>query len=311
LAPITTGTLTLPPASFDPALEHVFTGDIVQLPGGALVAAMEGEHLVAGSPARRAFVVQSLDVGATWTLLAQVARKDTIVDPAGRLAASGWPLIGAAQPALARLGDGRLMLAASTVDDSGTLPRSRAGAELLTFTNLFEQIDGASLLGRVVGARSDRHYEVGPEYPPIVVAFSEDDGATWSAPEVLGAALGVMPVIAVSGEGTVALLTSAVRGLPRWGTSCLVSSTSGDTWSQPGLLSRFMTTGHHAAAFTSGSELAVFLEGGPLHAETNQDARWVDLVRVAIGPGNAQSSQWRFRGAAAALARKGSEAAAR
>ena len=278
--PLTDGALFLPPADFDPARRQWFHGNVIQLPDGELLAAMQGvEKSGRGIYPFHTFLSRSADGGKSWKFVSRIASLGTIHDPAG-LTKKGWTLHGPCEPCVAHLGEGKLVCVARLVnDDSNPL----IGPATDTYRDLSYTLPAGGIHGRARGQlklRADKFYTPGPPSVPLIISFSPDRGRTWSRPEPMREARGCFPRLAVS-DGILALVYGGLA-YPRWGNCITLSPDGGRNWTEQINFGPFFTTGYAGVvAISPGRFLCVF-DCTPPQPWTNHAAHWVGVVDVDV-----------------------------
>lgn len=281
LSPAEDGTLHLPADRFDPKLIQWFHGNLIQLPDGDLLTVMQGQERTSEGRTFRLFLVRSRDLGRTWRYESMVADHAALAPIRDRLTANGWRLHGGVEPALAHLGDGRLVCIARVVDDESNLRPWQFGPASETYHDLNYTVAGDGIYPGLAQLPSDRYYTPGPPSAPLIICRSEDGGRTWSLPEPTAQARGCFPRLTVSEDGILALTYGGLAA-PRWGNCVSFSFDGGQTWTQEINFGPFLTTGYTGVVAVGPGRFVAFFDCTPPQPWTNHDAHWIGAVDLTV-----------------------------
>lgn len=272
--PHTDGRLYLPPDRFDPARVQWFHGNTIEMPDGELLAAMQGRD--AGNDFRT-YLAASDDRGVTWHFVAEIASLGTIEDPDGATR-RGWTLHGPCEPAVAHLGQGRLICVARLVDDDRDPPMAEPTE---TYRDLNDTIAGDDVYRS--GRPADRYYTLGPPSAPLIASFSDDRGRSWTPARPMAAARGCQPRLARV-EGAL-LLTYGAIAFPRWGNFATASADGGRSWSEPVCTGPCLTTGYTDVVPLGGRRALGAFDCAPPQPWRHHAAHWVGVVDLEVATG--------------------------
>lgn len=271
--PLSDGRLYLPPDQFDPKAAQWFHGNMIALSNGTLVAVMQGRETPKGP--FRAFCAKSEDRGVNWTFLSMVGSLSNIQDPEKRTE-RGWQRHGPCEPTVVCTGGGRLACMMRLVDDDATAPKA---APMETYRDLAYTVSGDEIYpGTAFPA--EMYFTPGPTSVPLVIAFSEDSGATWTAPVPMTQARGCFPQTAVSGD--LLALTYGALGYPRWGNCIAFSRDGGKTWADEINFAPFFTTGYTGIATTGPGKFLVVFDAAPPQPWTRHAAHWIGVADISV-----------------------------
>ncbi|MBN2308993.1 MAG: exo-alpha-sialidase [Candidatus Hydrogenedentes bacterium] len=271
--PLEDGRLFLPPEEFDAGEWQWFHGNTLEMPDGHLLAAMQGIY----APSRfRTFIAKSTDRGRTWRFLAHVASLETLDDPERAATRAGWCLWGPCEPSIAHLGGGALICVMRLVNDDHQ-PLLAEPRE--TYRDLSYTVPGDGIHPGTLPA--DRYYEPGPSSAPIVLSFSHDAGATWTAARPMRQARGCFPRLAWS-SGVLAL-TYGGLAYPRWGNCIGFSTDGGKTWCDEINFGPFLTTGYTDVLAVGPKRFLVVFDCAPPQPWKNHAAHWIGAVDIEVG----------------------------
>ena len=269
--PLEDGTLWLPEDQFKAEEKQWFHGNIIELPDGRLLAAMQGTH----EPwVFRTFLTESLDRGKTWRFVSHIASLDKLDDPEGATK-RGWTLWGPCEPNVAHAGGGQLVCVARLVNDDHN-PLMAAPKE--RYHDLSYAIPGTGIHPGTLPA--DAYYEPGPPSAPLIISFSSDTGKTWTPAKPMDQARGCFPRMAL-GDGVLAL-TYGGLAYPRWGNCVTFSTDAGKTWSDEVLFAPFFTTGYTDIIATGAKEFVAVFDCTPPQPWKDHAAHWVGAVDIEI-----------------------------
>lgn len=272
-APLADGRLYLPADQFDPKAVQWFHGNVIELPDGTLIAAMQGRESPKGP--FRVFCSKSDDAGVNWKFLSMIGSLSNIQDPEGRTD-RGWQKHGPCEPTVVSVGEGRLACMMRLVDDDATAPKSEP---METYRDLSYTVSGDEIHpGTAFPA--DTYFTPGPTSVPLVISFSDDNGATWSAPVPMKQARGCFPQTATSG-GLLALTYGAL-GYPRWGNCISFSRDGGKTWTDEINFAPFFTTGYTGIVTTGPGKFLCVFDAAPPQPWTRHAAHWIGVVDVTV-----------------------------
>lgn len=269
--PLEDGVLRLPAGEFNQDRPQWFHGNTLEMPNGELVAAMQDFY----SPSRfRSFVAKSADQGKTWDFLAHVASLDNLQDPDGATK-TGWTLWGPCEPNIVHLGEGRIVCVMRLVNDDANPPLAEPAD---AYSDLSYTVPGDGIHPGTLPA--DAYYRIGVPSAPLVIAFSSDYGATWTAPEPMAQGRGCFPRMALS-EGIIAL-TYGGLAYPRWG-NCITFSTDGGTsWTPEINFAPFLTTGYTDVLPIGPSKFLCVFDCTPPQPWKNHAAHWVGALDITV-----------------------------
>jgi hypothetical protein len=273
--PLTDGRLYLPPDRFVASQQQWFHGNLLQLPDGTLLAAMQGAVPAAPALQFRTYLAQSSDQGKTWQFVSMVAELDKISDPEGRMRKDGWGLWGPCEQTIAHLGAERLLSVARLANDDATPLR---GPLSDTYRDLSYTISGAEDPHHAPPAT--KYFSLGPPSVPLTIAFSADAGKTWSTPALMRQARGMYPRSAVSGD--LVALTYGGLSYPRWGNCIVFSTDAGKTWTDEVNFGPFLTTGYTDIVETRAGEFLVVFDASPPQPAVNHAGHWVGVVTIKV-----------------------------
>ncbi|MCX7428663.1 MAG: sialidase family protein [Planctomycetia bacterium] len=274
--PFTDGDVHLPPDKFNTANIQWFHGNTIEMPDGALLAAMQGiDKEGSGIYPFHTFVSRSEDGGKTWTFLARVASLGNLDDPDGRTK-KGWRLHGPCEHSLVHLGDGNLISVARLVNDDRD-PVLGKGSD--TYRDLSYAVPGSGIHpGTVLPAKE--FFAPGPRSAPLVISYSSDAGRTWTRPKPMAEACGCFPRMALS-EGVVALSYGGLA-YPRWGNSIQFSTDGGKTWTGEINYAPLLTTGYTDIVAIGPRKFLCVFDCTPPQPWTDHAAHWVGVLDIQV-----------------------------
>jgi len=227
---------------------------------------------------------KSTDGGVNWAFVARVLDRGNIADPDGLLTRENWPLYWAVEPSLIDLGNDKLVaVARSANDEKAGLPLSQIGQAQDEYSDLFSTVTGAGIHSSLMTLPASKYYQPGPMNAPLVIAYSDDGGATWRDQQPMQQARGCFPRLAVSSDGILALTYGGLSGVPRWGNCITFSTDGGQTWTDEINLGPFLTTGYTNVYSTGPGKFIVFFDCTPPQPWTNKPAWWIGAVDVTVG----------------------------
>ena len=269
--PLEDGTLFLPPQEFAEDMSQWFHGNVIEMPNGELLAAMQGRE---GPRRFRTFMSESADRGKTWEYVSMIASLDTLDDPRGATR-KGWTLWGPCEPNIAHLGGGALVCAMRLVNDDANPLMAEATD---TYHDLSYTVPGDGIHPGTLPA--DKYYRIGPPTAPLAISFSSDAGMTWSKAKPMSQARGCFPRMALS-EGLMALTYGALA-YPRWGNCITFSTDGGRTWTHEVNYAPFLTTGYSDILAIGPRKFLVVFDCTPPQPWKNHAAHWVGALDVEV-----------------------------
>ena len=269
--PLSDGRLYLPPDRFDATKNQWFHGNVIEMPNGDLLSALQEFHVASGS---RVYLCRSTDRGVNWHFVAEVASFATIDDPQG-VTRQGWALWGPCEPNIAHVGGGRLICVMRLVNDDRA---PLLGPPMETYHDLSDTISGAEIYRS--GLPADRYFSPGPPSVPLVISHSADGGQTWSPATPLAEACGCQPRLAQS-DGILALTFGALA-FPRWGNCITCSDDGGRTWSEKVQFGPYLTTGYTGVVAIAPRHFLCVFDCTPPQPWLNHAAHWVGVVDVEV-----------------------------
>jgi len=270
--PLEDGTLYLPPGVFDPKERQWFHGNIIELPSGDLLAAMQGSD---AANHFRSFVSRSTDQGKTWRFVSMVASLEALENGDCPDFSRGWTLWGPVEPNIVHLGKGKLVCVMRLVNDDAR-PRMAEATE--TYHDLSYTVPGDGIHPGTLS--SDEYHRIGPPSAPLAIAFSPDSGATWDTPRPMQQARGCFPRVALS-EGLLAMTYGALA-YPRWGNCISFSTDGGKTWTDEINYAPFLTTGYSDIIEIGPRRFLVVFDCTPPQPWKNHAAHWVGAVNIDV-----------------------------
>jgi len=275
--PLKDGLLFLPPAKFDGAKVQWFHGNIIEMPNGDLLAAMQGvEKSDQQSYPFRSYLSKSSNRGKTWEYVSLIASLDTVQDPEG-LTQKGWVLHGPCEPNMVHLGKGKLVCVIRLVNDD---LNPLIGPAQDVYHDLSYTLPGNDIHPSSLKLPADKYYSLGPPTVPLIISYSSDGGETWSRAVPMQQARGCFPRMALS-EGILAL-TYGGLAYPRWGNCISFSLDGGKTWSEEINFGPFFTTGYTDIIETGSGKFLCVFDCTPPQPWTNYAAHWVGAVDIKV-----------------------------
>jgi hypothetical protein len=274
------GELHLPQEALPGPGPHWFHGNLLEMPGGALLAVTQSETL----PERiwTTALVRSDNGGKDWSYVSTIASKDLIADPQGLLRRAGWPLYYACEPNLIHLGGNELLcVMRSANDERANLPETLIGPPAAEFHDLWSTVAGDGIHASLMHLDASKFYLPGPPNAALIIAYSHDAGATWVGQQPMQEARGCFPRLAQS-EGILALTYGGLSGVPRWGNAISFSTDGGRNWSAEIVFGPVLTTGYTAVVVTGPGKFLVFFDCTPPQPWTNEPAWWIGCLDVTV-----------------------------
>ncbi|MBI2437447.1 MAG: exo-alpha-sialidase [Lentisphaerae bacterium] len=280
--------LFLPCDLFNPSQTHYFHGNIIEMPDGLLLAAMQGsERPISESLGMpwRSFLSRSTDRGQTWEFYSIVANLNTIHDPSNRATKDGWQLIGPCEPNILHLGDGKMLCVMRLANDGcgSNPPISPATDEYhdLSYTVRGDEVYPRSCSPPLAG---DRYFTPGKPSVPMIISHSSDHGRTWGPSTLMRQARGCFPRLAAS-NGIVALTYGALT-FPRWGNCVAFSADGGITWSEDIQFGPFLTSGYNDIVEVETGRFLCALDCTPPQSWVKEPAgyaaHWVGVMDIRV-----------------------------
>lgn len=274
------GTVHLPVGRFDPQRLQRFYGNIVVMPDGELLASLQGrgpDNLF------RCFLCCSGDGGRAWHFVSFIASLETIDDPHGKTR-SGWKVYGPCEANLLRLGGERLLCVMRLVnDDEAPL----LGAASDTYADLNCAIAGSDFYPGTV-LPGDKFIGLGPASVPLIAAWSEDRGRTWSRALPIAPGCGCFPrMVNLADKASPALIALAYGAIrfPRWGNCIGFSLDDGRTWIEEINFGPYLTTGYADLIATGPGRFLCTFDCAAPQPWKNHAAHWVGIVDGQVEAG--------------------------
>jgi hypothetical protein len=127
---------------------------------------------------------------------------------------------------------------------------------------------------------ADKYVTLGPPSVPLVIAYSDDEGETWTRSTPMRVARGCRPRLTIS-DGILALTFGALA-FPRWGNCLIVSSDGGGTWTDSVNIGPYLTTGYSDVVATGPRAFLCAFDCAPPQPWLNHAAHWVGVVDVEV-----------------------------
>jgi hypothetical protein len=279
--PFNNGRVTLPPSQFPTTSIH-WINELIEVPGGPLLAVIQSTQGPSTNGPWRTVLIESTDGGINWAFKSLVADQSTIFDPNGELTAQGWLLYGAVEPTLIHAGGSRLVCVMRTVNDESALPTTMIGPPREKYHDLSSEVPGSGIYPGIMSLNPNAWYPPGPISAPLIIATSDDLGATWSPATPMARARGVFPRLTSDGAGTLALTYGGLSGVPRWGHAIVFSTDGGATWTREVEFGPVLTTGYTEAVGIGPRRFVCFFDCTPPQPWTQHERWWLGAVDIEL-----------------------------
>lgn len=274
------GTLTLPTDKFTSSTV-IWFHDIIQMPDNHLLAILL--EIMPGTIGK-CHLVESVNLGISWTYVSLVASTGTISDPEGKLTQYGWPLQGCSEPSLIYAGDNNLVVVMRAgADDDSQIPSNVLSSPMDDYHDLFYTVYGSDIYSTSLPPELPRDKFYMPLVPnvPLLITFSSDGGLHWSAAVPMDEARGVFPRLARSDDGILALSYGSL-GYPRFGHAIKFSYDNGQTWTSEIKFGSYITTGYTRVIATGNGKFKCFYDCTPPMVWNSTKRRWIGMIDIEI-----------------------------
>jgi hypothetical protein len=278
------GTLSLPLAECSPTKPHHFHGNTIVTSRGELLSVMQGmeEKPVAGWPEGGAtpfkcYLVKSTDRAHTWKYVSQVAGLGIVTGAAAEALKQGWRVWGPCEPALAEVGDGRLVCVMRTLNDD---VQPLIGSQSDTYRDLSTELSGADLFKGSLKLPDEKYFSLSPPTSPLLICYSSDGGAHWTTPVAMSEARGCMPQLAYDGE--LLALSAGALHYPRWGNGITFSTDRGSSWTERINFAPYFTSGYGALLVLEPGRFLVFFDNASPQPWKDHATHWVGVSEIRV-----------------------------